>query len=266
MPKHRPGRNRHTVEGRRAVLEALRSSSRLERILIQEDIEHGPQITLIVEGARDRQVPVETVGRRALDRESNTNKHQGVIALAPDPDYVALDRLLLDATGGQQPALLVVLDGVEDPQNLGAIARSVDGAGGHGMVIPERRAAGVSPGAIRASAGALQHVPVSRVVNLSRAIDEIKAAGVWIVGLESGVGQTYTGVDMTGPIAIVIGSEGDGMSRVVREKCDFFASLPQKGQVESLNASVTAGIMLYEAVRQRSAGVGDADRTADSPE
>ncbi len=251
MPKHRPGRNRHTIEGRRAVLEALRSSSRLERILLQEDIEHGPQIRLIIEGAQDRKVSVETVGRRVMDRESNTNKHQGVIALAPDPDYIALDQLLLDATGGDEPALLVVLDGVEDPQNLGAIARSVDGAGGHGVIIPERRAAGVSPGAIRASAGALQHVPVSRVVNLSRALDEIKAAGVWTVGLDGDADQNYTDVDMTGPIALVIGSEGDGMSRIIREKCDFLASLPLRGQIESLNASVTAGIMLYEALRQR---------------
>ena len=251
MPKHRPGRNRHTIEGRRAVLEALRSSGRLERILLQEDIEHGPQIRSIIEGAQDRKVPVETVGRRAMDRESNTNKHQGVIALAPDPDYVALDQLLLDATGGDETALLVVLDGVEDPQNLGAIARSVDGAGGHGVVIPERRAAGVSPGAIRASAGALQHVSVSRVVNLSRALDEIKAAGVWTIGLDGDAVQNYTDVDLTGPIALVIGSEGDGMSRIVREKCDFLASLPLKGQIESLNASVTAGIMLYEALRQR---------------
>ena len=251
MPKHRPGRNRHTIEGRRAVLEALRSSGRLERILLQEDIEHGPQIRSIIEGAQDRKVPVETVGRRAMDRESNTNKHQGVIALAPDPDYVALDQLLLDATGGDETALLVVLDGVEDPQNLGAIARSVDGAGGHGVVIPERRAAGVSPGAIRASAGALQHVSVSRVVNLSRALGEIKAAGVWTIGLDGDAVQNYTDVDLTGPIALVIGSEGDGMSRIVREKCDFLASLPLKGQIESLNASVTAGIMLYEALRQR---------------
>jgi 23S rRNA (guanosine2251-2'-O)-methyltransferase len=251
MPKHRPGRNRHTVEGRRAVLEALRSTSRLERILLQEDIEHGPQIRSIVEGAQERKVPIETVGRRAMDRESNTNKHQGVIALAPDPDYVALDQLLLHATGGEEAALLVVLDGVEDPQNLGAIARSVDGAGGHGLVIPERRAAGVSPGAIRASAGALQHVPVSRVVNLSRALDEIKAAGVWTVGLDGDTDQNYTDIDMTGPVALIIGSEGDGMSRIIREKCDFLASLPLKGQIESLNASVTAGIMLYEALRQR---------------
>ena len=251
MPKHRSGRNRHTVEGRRAVIEALRSSSRLERILLQEDIEHGPQIKLIVEGAQERKVPIETVGRRAMDRESNTNKHQGVIALAPDPDYVALDQLLLHATGGEETALLVVLDGVEDPQNLGAIARSVDGAGGHGLVIPERRAAGVSPGAIRASAGALQHVPVSRVVNLSRALDEIKAAGVWTVGLDGDADQNYTDIDMTGPVALLIGSEGDGMSHIIREKCDFLVSLPLKGQIESLNASVTAGIMLYEALRQR---------------
>jgi len=252
MPKHRPGRNRHTIEGRRAVLEALRSNSRLDQILLQEDIEHGPQIRAIVESAQEYKVPVETVGRRVMDRESNTNKHQGIIALAPDPTYVSLDQLLIDATSTEEGALIVVLDGVEDPQNLGAIARSADGAGAHGVVIPERRAAGVSPGAIRASAGALQHVPVSRVVNLSRALDEIKAAGVWTVGLDGDADQNYTDIDMTGPIALVIGSEGDGISRIVREKCDFLASLPLNGQIESLNASVTAGIMLYEVLRQRS--------------
>jgi 23S rRNA (guanosine2251-2'-O)-methyltransferase len=254
MPKRRPGRNRHTIEGRRAVLESLRAGNTIDRILLLDTADQGPQIREILTVSAERGVPVEQVGRRVLERDSNTNKHQGVIALAPDPTYVPLDRLLMEASNGDAPALLAVLDGVEDPQNLGAIARSIDGAGGHGMVIPERRAASVSPGAIRASAGALEHVPVARVVNLARALGEIKSAGIWTVGLDTSAETAYTAVDMTGPIAIVIGSEGEGLSRLVRERCDHLASLPIRGRLASLNASVAAGIMLYEALRQRETG------------
>ena len=250
----RSGRNRRsglTVEGRRPVIEALRSEVTVQRILLLEELERGPQIEEIIRLARAAEIPIEPTRKKDLDRASATRKHQGVIALTPDPKYVPLDKLLIDAGQGPAAPLIAVLDGIEDPQNLGAIARTVDGAGGHGLVIPERRAAGITPGAIRASAGALEHVPVARVVNLGRAIEEIKAAGVWTVGLDSDADQDHTQIDLTGPTAIVIGSESSGLSRLVREKCDLLASIPLLGKLESLNASVSAAIALYEAVRQR---------------
>ena len=253
-PKGASGRNHRsglTVEGRRPVLEALRSEVTVQRILMFEELERGPQIEEIIRLARAAAIPIEPARTRDLDRASATGKHQGVIALTPDPHYVPLDRLLIDASAGDDAPLIAVLDGIEDPQNLGAIARTVDCAGGHGLVIPERRAAGITPGAIRASAGALEHVPVARVVNLGRAVEEIKSAGVWTVGLDADAGQDYTQVDLTGPTAIVIGAEGSGLSRLVREKCDLLASIPLLGKLESLNVSVSAAIALYEAVRQR---------------
>jgi 23S rRNA (guanosine2251-2'-O)-methyltransferase len=182
---------------------------------------------------------------------SKTGRHQGVIALAADPHYTDLEELISTSTNGEDAALLVVLDGIEDPHNLGAIARTVDGAGGQGLVIPERRAAGISPGAIRASAGALEHVSVSRVTNLVRSIEQLKTAGIWTVGLAAEAAQSYTEIDFTGDTAIVVGSEGGGLSRLVREKCDFLASIPLLGKIESLNASVATSIILYEALRQR---------------
>jgi 23S rRNA (guanosine2251-2'-O)-methyltransferase len=216
-----------------------------------EELERGPQIEEIIRLARAAKIPIEPARKRDLDRASATSKHQGVIALTPDPQYVPLDKLLIDASAGNDAPLIAVLDGIEDPQNLGAIARTVDGAGGHGLIIPERRAASISPGAVRASAGALEHVPVARVVNLGRALEEIKSAGVWTVGLDADADQDYTQIDLTGPTAIVIGAEGSGLSRLVREKCDLRASIPLLGELESLNASVSAAIVLYEAVRQR---------------
>ena len=233
------------------MLEALRSEVKVVRILLSEEMERGPQIEEIIQLARAAKIPIEPARKRDLDRASPTRKHQGVIAITPDPQYVPLDKLLIHAGAGEEAPLLAVLDGIEDPQNLGAIARTVDGAGGHGLVIPERRAAGISPGAIRASAGALEHVAVARVVNLGRAIDEIKAAGIWTVGLDVDADQSYTQIDFTGPTAIVIGAEGAGLSRLVGEKCDLLASIPLLGKLESLNASVSAAIALYEAVRQR---------------
>ena len=236
------------------MLEALRSEVSVQRILVLEKFDpgdRGPQIEEIIRLARAANIPIEPTRKRDLDKTSVTRKHQGVIALTPDPKYVPLDQLLIDSFEGDASPLLAILDGIEDPQNLGAIARTVDGAGGHGLVIPERRAAGISPGAIRASAGALEHVAVSRVVNLGRAIEETKSAGIWTVGLDADAEQDYTQIDMTGPIAIVIGAEGAGLSRLVREKCDLLASIPLQGKLESLNASVSAAIALYEAVRQR---------------
>lgn len=241
------------MEGRRPVLEALRAKKPLRRILLADGVERGHQIDEIIELARAAGLPVEPVRRRDLDRVAATKRHQGVVAVAPDPDYTPLGDLLAAAVARPEPALIAVLDGIEDPHNFGAIVRTVDGAGGHGVVIPTRRAVGITPGARKASAGALEHVPIARVVNLSRAIEQIKEAGLWVIGLDLEANRSHTEVDMTGPIAVVVGAEGAGLSRLVRDKCDVLASIPLKGRLESLNASVAAAIALYEAARQRDA-------------
>jgi 23S rRNA (guanosine2251-2'-O)-methyltransferase len=240
-----------TIEGRRAVLEALRAGTEIRRIMIADGIERGPQVEEIVERARGAGVAVESVDRRELDRSSHTRHHQGVVAITPDARYATVEEVLAVASDRGQPPLVVVLDGIEDPHNLGAIVRTVDCAGGHGVVVPERRAVGLTPGVVRASAGATEHVKVARVTNLARAIDDLKAAGLWVVGLDAAGDRAYWDADFRRPVAIVIGSEGEGVSRLVRERCDFVVRLPVLGRIESLNASVAAAIALYEAVRQR---------------
>ncbi len=252
MPPKRAGRG-PTVEGRRAVLEALRAGAEIDRILIMETAERGPQIDEILTLAEAAGVEVDFATRRELDRQASTRRHQGVVALVPDPRYARLEELIASATSAATPALVVVLDGIEDPHNFGAIARTADGAGAHGVVIPERRAAGVTAGSMRASAGALEHVSVARVVNLTRAVDSLKSAGLWVVGLDESGDRGPTEVVLTGPTALIIGSENAGISRLVREQCDFLVRLPMLGRIESLNASVAAAILLYEVVRQRAA-------------
>jgi|TARA_B110000116_G_scaffold264222_1_gene271769 23S rRNA (guanosine2251-2'-O)-methyltransferase len=244
----------HTIEGRRAVLEALRARTPVDRIYLMESSDRGPQINEILERAAELSIEVVFESRRNIERRAQTRRHQGVIARAQDPVYTDFDELLGSATKPGRSGLIVVLDGIEDPHNLGAIARTADAAGSDGLVIAERRAVGITPGAISASAGALEHVSVARVVNLSRAIDKMRDSGLWIVGLDSDATQLHTDVDLQVPIALVVGSEGSGMSRLVKEKCDFIVCLPMAGAIESLNASVAAGIVLYEAVRQRSGG------------
>jgi len=219
--------------------------------MIADGIERGPQVEEIVERARGAGVAVESVDRRELDRSSHTRHHQGVVAITPDARYATVEEVLAVASDRGQPPLVVVLDGIEDPHNLGAIVRTVDCAGGHGVVVPERRAVGLTPGVVRASAGATEHVKVARVTNLARAIDDLKAAGLWVVGLDAAGDRAYWDADFRRPVAIVIGSEGEGVSRLVRERCDFVVRLPVLGRIESLNASVAAAIALYEAVRQR---------------
>ncbi|MDA1280198.1 MAG: 23S rRNA (guanosine(2251)-2'-O)-methyltransferase RlmB [Chloroflexi bacterium] len=240
-----------TVEGRRAVLESLRAGRDIERIIMVDDVELGSQLQEIVVLASQAGIQVEAVDRRRLEGQSQTKKHQGVIAVVPDPRYHDPDDLFAAANAEGTPPLFVILDGVQDPHNLGAIARTADAAGAHGLIIPERRAVGVTPGAVRASAGALEHVRVARVVNLNRTIERLKEAGVAVIGLDADGDVNYTQADFSGPVAIVVGSEGKGLSRLVRENCDQIASIPMAGKLSSLNASVSAGIVLYEAFRQR---------------
>ncbi len=237
------------------MLEALRGDRTVQSVLIAEGTEVGPQLRELIATAAARSVAVVNVSRDALDKRAATKHHQGVIALVEDARYSHLQEIIEAAHATGDAPLIVVLDGIQDPQNFGAIARTVDAAGGHGMVAAERRAVGVTPGSVRASAGALEHVPVARVVNISRAIEDLKAAGFWVVGLDMAGSRPYTSVDMTRPVAIVVGSEGEGISRLVKEKCDFIVSIPMKGKLGSLNASAAAAVVLFEVVRQREAAV-----------
>ena len=241
----------NTVEGRRAVLEALRSERNIERLLIADGIDVGTQIQEIFSLAETAGIEVERLHRREIDRQSQTKKSQGVIAVLPDTRYVNVEDIILEADRRSQVPLVVVLDGIVDPHNLGAIARTLDSAGGHGIIIPQRRAAGISPGAIRASAGALMHTPVSRVVNIHRTIEYLNTLGLQTLALAVDADTDYTQTDLTIPTAIVVGSEERGVSRLSLENCTGTISIPMHGQLASLNASVSAAIALYEAVRQR---------------
>ena len=241
-----------TVEGRRAVLESLRVKRDIERLIMLEDSELGPQLREIVFLANEAGIRIDAVSRRELESQSQPKKHQGVIAVVPDPRYHQPDDLLSAAGLKGEHPLLVMLDGIQDPHNLGAIARTAEAAGVHGLIIAERRAVGVTPGAMRASAGALEHIKVSRVGNLNRTVEKLKENGLTIVGLDAAGDSEYTQIDFTGPVLVVVGSEGKGLSRLMRDNCDQVASIPMAGQISSLNVSVSAAIVLYEAFNQRS--------------
>jgi 23S rRNA (guanosine2251-2'-O)-methyltransferase len=235
------------MTGFHAVEEALGAGRALDRIVIARG-RHGERIEAVVRLAKSRGVPVRFEERQQLDRLAGTRDHQGVAALAAAKLTIELEDLLASQT---DHGLLVVLDGIEDPHNLGAIVRSSLAAGASGVIVPERRAAGLTDTVERASAGALAHLPVARVKNLVRAMEQIKAAGYWLVGLDERASKNYTDVDLKGSIAIVLGREGQGLHELTRKRCDFLVSLPTAGPVRSLNVSVAAGIMLFEVVRQR---------------
>lgn len=235
------------LSGIHAVLEALLAGRALERILIARG-RQGDRIEEIVRLARERDVPVRFEDRSLVDRLSEARDHQGVIALTASQAAVQLEDLLAAV---QPPGLLVLLDGIEDPHNLGAIIRSALAAGAGGVIIPERRSAGLTETAARASAGAIAHLPVARVKNLVRAMELMKDAGYWLIGLEESAEQEYSRADYTGPVGIVLGGEGRGLHQLTRRHCDFFVGIPTSGPVLSLNVSVAAGVVLFEAVRQR---------------
>jgi len=235
------------------VEEALSAGRALDRILIARG-RHGERVESIVQQAKARGVPVRFEDRLQLDRLSGTREHQGVVALAAAKRAAELEDLLREKKeSGRDDGLLVFLDGVEDPHNLGAVVRTSLAAGSQGVVIPERRAAGLSDTVERASAGALAHLAVARVKNLVRAMEEAKEAGYWLVGLDERAEKSYTEVDLTGSVGIVLGSEGEGLHELTRKRCDFLVSLPTTGPVKSLNVSVAAGVMLFEVMRQRRA-------------
>jgi 23S rRNA (guanosine2251-2'-O)-methyltransferase len=235
--------------GIHAVKEALEAGRALERVVVARG-KGGERVQEIVELARSRGVPVRFEERTQLDRLAGNATHQGVIALAGAKRVSTLEDLI-EATAKQAARLLVLLDGVEDPHNLGAVIRSALAAGAEGVVIPERRAAGLTDVVSRASAGALEHLPVARVPNLARAMEELKEAGWWLVGLDERAEKTYTEVDLTGAVGIVLGGEGRGLHELTRKRCDFLVSIHTVGPVRSLNVSVAAGVVLFEAVRQR---------------
>jgi len=231
------------------VEQALAAGRPLERLLVARAGEHG-RVKKLIDAARRARVSVRFVSREELDREAGTREHQGVVAVVGSKRYLDLEDLLAQA---KQPALFVLLDGIEDPHNLGAILRTAYCAGADGVVLPERRAAGITPVAEKSSAGASEHLAVARVTNLNRALEQLKEAGVWLVGLDERGTQSFTEVDLTGPTGIVLGGEGKGLHEQVRAKCDFLVSIPTAGAIRSLNVSVAAGVVLYEVVRQRRA-------------
>jgi len=232
------------LAGIHPVREALRAGRPIEYVLIVKGA-GGPRLQELIDLCRDRQIPVRFESREHLDRTSGRTPHQGVIAFGAAEKYASLETTA--AAGG----LHVILDGVEDPHNLGAIVRTALAAGATGIVIPERRAAGLTDTVERASAGALAHLPIARVTNLVRAMEEMKEAGYWLVGLDERAEKSYTDVDLQDSVGIVLGSEGEGLHELTRKRCDFLVSLPTSGPVRSLNVSVAAGVMLFEVVRQR---------------
>jgi 23S rRNA (guanosine2251-2'-O)-methyltransferase len=238
------------IEGRNPVLEALRAGHPLIKIYLLKNEGSGP-VRTIIDAARHKGVPISYLDSPALNKMAVTRNHQGVIAIAAEWKYAALDSILQRAAAKDEPPFLVILDGVEDPQNLGSIIRTAEAAGVHGLVIPERRAVGLTPAVSRASAGAVEHLPVARVTNLTRTIQELKKAGLWFTGIEmDGKTELYE-ADLKGPIGLVLGGEGRGISRLVAESCDQIVRLPMWGRVNSLNVSVASGIACYEVRRIR---------------
>jgi len=235
------------IYGINPVLEALKAG-RVVRVKVGP--RHDGRLQQVLTLAASRHVPVDRVDSTALDRASRHGVHQGIVAELAPPRDISVEDLVRGIEG---PPLLVVLDGIEDPRNVGAIVRTVDAAGAHGVIRQTRRAAALDAVAAKASAGAVAHVPIVDVVNIARAIDELKALNVWTVGLAADAKQSYDAIDFTQPTAVVLGAEGSGLRRLVRESCDFTASIPMSSRVESLNVSVAAGVVLFEAARQRRA-------------
>ena len=242
------------IEGRNAVLEAFRSGKCVDKLFILDGCQDGPVRTIARE-ARKTDTIINYVSKERLDQLSETHAHQGVIAQVAAYDYSTVDEILARAEEKGEAPFLIILDNVEDPHNLGAIIRTANLAGAHGVIIPKRRAVGLTSTVAKTSAGAINYTPVAKVTNIVRTIEELKEKGIWFVCADMG-GETMYKLNLTGPMGVVIGNEGEGVSRLVREACDFTASIPMKGDIDSLNASVAAGVLAYEIVRQRLAKAG----------
>ena len=243
--------NEFRIEGRNAVIEAFRSGKPIDKIFILDGCQDGPIMTIKRE-AKKHNVLIKYVTRDRLDQLSETGKHQGVIAYGAAYEYAEVEDILAKARDKGEDPFIFILDNIEDPHNLGAIIRTANLAGAHGVIIPKNRAVGLTATVAKASAGALAYTPVAKVTNLAQTIEELKKEGIWFVCADMG-GETMYKLNLTGPIGLVIGNEGSGVGRLVKDKCDFVASIPMKGDIDSLNASVAAGVLAFEIVRQRNA-------------
>lgn len=238
-----------TIEGRNAVIEAFRSGKTIDKVFILDGCQDGP-IQTVKREARKQGAIIRFVEKDRLDQMSSTGKHQGVIAYCAAYEYSEMDEIFeLAEKRGEEPFVLL-LDGIEDPHNLGAIIRTANLCGAHGVIIPKDNAAGLTATVVKASAGAINYTPVVKVTNMARTIEELKKKGLWFACADMG-GEVMYNLNLKGPIGLIIGSEGSGASRLVKEKCDYIAAIPMKGDIDSLNASVAAGVLCYEIVRQR---------------
>ena len=241
--------NEQTIEGRNAVMEAFRSGKTIDKLFVLDGITDSP-VRSIIREARKHDTLISFVSKERLDHLSDTGKHQGVIAMSAAYAYATVDDILENARNKGEDPFIFVLDDIEDPHNLGAIIRTANLAGAHGVIIPKRRAVGLTATVAKTSAGALNYTPVAKVTNLTTTIQDLKKEGLWFVCADMDGQQMYD-LNLKGPIGLVIGNEGQGVSRLVKENCDFIASIPMKGEIDSLNASVAAGVLAYEIVRQR---------------
>lgn len=241
--------NEFMIEGRNAVIEAYRSGKTIDKLYVLDGCKDGPVMTILREAKKAGTI-VNYVPKEKLDYLSQNGHHQGVVASAAAYEYAEVDDILDAARKKDEPPFVFILDGIEDPHNLGAIIRTANLAGAHGVIIPKHRAVGLTATVAKTSAGALNYTPVAKVTNIGSTIDELKKQGLWFVCADMG-GDLMYGLDLKGPIGLVIGNEGGGVSRLVREKCDMTAAIPMNGNIDSLNASVAAGVLAYEIVRQR---------------
>jgi len=249
-PAMQPGDGLDKLEGRNPVFEALKSGRSINRILVSKGEKEG-SIKQIIALAKQNHVVIQEVDRSRLDAMSETRAHQGVIALVAARDYVSVDDILKAAADSGRPPFIVILDEITDPHNFGSILRTSNAAGVHGVIIPKRRAIGLTSVVSKSSAGAVEYVPVARVTNLVQTMEYLKKQNIWVVGTDAEADRPYFDCDLTGGIALVIGSEGEGMSRLVKEACDFTVGIPMAGEISSLNAAVAGAIVMYEIVRQR---------------
>ena len=238
-----------TIEGRNAVLEAFRSGKTIDKLFVLDGCQDGP-VKSIIREAKKTDTIINFVDKERLDRLAGTGHHQGVVAQAAAYEYAEVEDILNIAREREEDPFIFILDEIEDPHNLGAIIRTANLAGAHGVIIPKRRAVGLTATVAKTSAGAINYTPVAKVTNISKTIDELKKQGMWFVCADMG-GETMYNLNLKGSIGLVIGNEGSGVSRLVKEKCDYIASIPMKGDIDSLNASVAAGVLAYEIVRQR---------------
>lgn len=238
------------VEGRNSVLELLESGRDINKIFVARGEKHG-SINKIIAVAKERKIIIVEKDRKQLEEMAQTENYQGVIAIVPPFEYCEISDIINEAKSKEQDPFVIILDGIEDPHNLGSIIRTAETAGVHGIIIPKRRAVAVNSTVNKASAGAVEHMKIARVTNISDAIDELKREGLWICGTDVATEKYYYNQDLTGPIGIVIGNEGKGISDKVKKNCDFLVKIPMQGKIGSLNAAVSTGIVVYEAVKQR---------------